>query len=144
MVLYEEEFIPCRSRMTLIASSSSRVLLPVMCKAGPLPKGTRVFQLLHMSQTWWIRAEIDTSMRIHWMLQACVKSRLNRTQYVTESFLVLCRRRHHDRRWWRVPKSRGSERAGRWLTARTLPGQFQLHEPQLGQVRKSTSVVSPN
>lgn len=49
---------------------------------------------------------------------------------------------HNDGWWRRVPESRGSQRAGRRLSAGTLPGRLQLHEPQLRQVTSCTHMLT--
>lgn len=49
---------------------------------------------------------------------------------------------HYDRWWGRVSEGRGSQRAGRWLSARALPGQLQLHEPQPWQVTNDTHLIT--
>lgn len=59
---------------------------------------------------------------------------------ISQTSRLFIRWGHYDRWWRRVSKSRGSQRAGRWLSTRTLPGQLQLHEPQPGQVTKSTHI----
>lgn len=51
---------------------------------------------------------------------------------------------HYDGWWRRVPESRGSQRVGRWLSAGTLPGRLQLHEPQPRQVTSRTHILTLN